>query len=64
MTELEHGPASEHGPHELEEYAGGSIKARVGRIPLWLLVVYFGLFFWALFYLYSFWGGLGPGRIS
>ncbi len=55
-------PASEAAHHELEEYAGGSIKAWVGRIPVWLLVVYTVLFVWGLYYLYHYWGGLGPGR--
>ena len=51
------------GPHdEMEEYAGGYIKARVGQIPAWLLVVYAVLFVWALYYGYNYWGGLGPGR--
>ena len=55
-------PATD-GPHEeLEEYAGGYIKARVGKIPAWLLVVYAVLFIWALYYLVKYWGGLGPGR--
>ena len=30
----------ESSPPELEEYAGGLIQARIGFIPLWLLVVY------------------------
>jgi hypothetical protein len=47
---------------ELEEYAGGLIQARVGYIPLWLLVVYAGLFVWGLYYMYAYWGGVGPGR--
>ena len=51
----------EHG-REIEEYAGGYIKAYIGRIPIWLLVVYAILFVWALYYLVEFWGGLGPGR--
>ncbi len=55
-------PPGEH--HELEEYAGGSIKAWMGHIPLWLLAVYFVLFVWGLYYSYHFWGGLGPGRIG
>ncbi len=55
-------PASDDAHDELEEYAGGYIKARVGRIPLWLLVVYTVLFIWALYYLFNYWGGLGPGR--
>jgi hypothetical protein len=50
--------------HELEEYAGGYIKARHGHIPIWLLAVYLVLFIWALYYLTHFWGGVGPGRIS
>ena len=49
---------------ELEEYAGGIIQARVGYIPIWLLVVYAVLFIWALYYMVVYWGGLGPGRIE
>jgi hypothetical protein len=48
---------------ELEEYAGGTIQARVGFIPLWLLVVYGVLFAWGLYYMYAYWGGVGPGRL-
>ena len=47
---------------ELEEYAGGIIQARIGYIPIWLLVVYAVLFVWALYYMFVYWGGLGPGR--
>jgi len=47
---------------EIEDYAGGYIKARVGKIPAWLLIVYVVLFLWALYYLVNYWGGLGPGR--
>ncbi|MFZ0006841.1 MAG: hypothetical protein WAK94_01210 [Steroidobacteraceae bacterium] len=50
--------------HELHEYAGGYIKAREGVIPVWLLVLYFGLFAWACYYMVHYWGGLGPGRIG
>jgi hypothetical protein len=46
----------------LEEYAGGYIQARVGYIPVWLLVTYAVLFIWALYYMVVYWGGLGPGR--
>jgi hypothetical protein len=46
---------------ELEEYAGGYIQAHHGSIQPWLLVVYAVLFVWALYYLYVYWGGLGPG---
>jgi hypothetical protein len=49
---------------ELEHYAGGAIQARVGYIPVWLLVVYTVLFIWALYYMVVYWGGLGPGRID
>ena len=51
-----------HGGSHLEEYAGGYIQARVGHIPVWLLVTYAVLFIWALYYLVVYWGGLGPGR--
>lgn len=67
MTNLERPSgekASDATRDELEEYAGGYIKAWVGRIPAWLLVVYAVLFIWALYYLYNYWGGLGPGRLS
>jgi hypothetical protein len=50
--------------HEMEEYAGGTIQARHGYLPVWLLVVYAVLFIWGLYYSYHYWGGLGPGRID
>jgi hypothetical protein len=62
MTQPHDGGHGHGGPHELEEYAGGYIKAYVGRIPAWLLTVYAILFVWALYYLVTYWGGLGPGR--
>lgn len=46
---------------ELEQYGGGYIQSRHGYIPAWLLAVYLILFVWALYYLYAYWGGLGPG---
>jgi hypothetical protein len=49
--------------HELEEYAGGTIQARHGYLPVWLLIVYAVLFLWSLYYMVVHWGGLGPGRI-
>ena len=39
------------------------ISGRVGFIPLWLLIVYGLLFAWGLYYMYTYWGGLGPGRL-
>jgi hypothetical protein len=64
MTEFETTHAANSPPpgDELEEYAGGYIKAWVGRIPPWLLAVYAILFAWALYYLVTFWGGEGPGH--
>ena len=50
--------------HDLHEYAGGYIKAHEGVIPIWLLCVYFGLFFWACYYIVTYWGGVGPGRVG
>jgi hypothetical protein len=58
------GPGHEREMHEMEEYAGGYIKAWVGQIPAWLLVVYAVLFIWALYYVANYWGGVGPGRID
>jgi len=50
-------------PHhrQTEKYAGGHIEARHGHINRWLLIVYLVLFVWALYYGYTYWGGLGPG---
>jgi hypothetical protein len=58
-----HGEGEEPTPHadQLEDYAGGYIQARHGRIAPWLLAVYAVLFVWAMYYLYVYWGGLGPG---
>lgn len=46
---------------QIENYGGGHIQARHGRINRWLLVVYLVMFAWALYYGYTYWGGLGPG---
>ncbi|MCG8425929.1 MAG: hypothetical protein MI754_01070, partial [Chromatiales bacterium] len=55
-------PSEETAVHQqVEEYGGGHIKARHGRINGWLIVVYAALFLWALYYGYTYWGGLGPG---
>lgn len=54
-------PPHTHGPEDLEGYGGGHIQARHGYVDLWLLVVYFVLFAWAVYYGLVYWGGLGPG---
>lgn len=46
---------------EVENFGGGHIQARHGRVNRWLLLVYLVLFVWALYYGYTYWGGLGPG---
>ena len=59
----EQSPSKESIPYhgQVEEYGGGHIQVRHGRINNWLLVVYCVLFVWALYYGYTYWGGLGPG---
>lgn len=47
--------------HEHIEVYGGHIKAYHGRVNGWLLGVYTTLFVWSLYYLFNYWGGLGPG---
>ncbi len=46
---------------EVEEFAGGEVSARHGRVNGWLMVVYAILFVWAIYYGITYWGGLGPG---
>jgi hypothetical protein len=50
-------------PHhqQVEDYGGGHVQARHGRINAWLLIVYLVMFVWALYYGWVYWGGLGPG---
>ncbi|HSV30307.1 MAG TPA: hypothetical protein VLL76_12160 [Candidatus Omnitrophota bacterium] len=47
--------------NEIERYGIEPIEVRHGRIDAWLLVVYLVLFIWALYYGFTYWGGLGPG---
>lgn len=47
--------------NELEEYAGGYIKARHGKVNTWLVVVIVTLIAWAIYYGFTYWGGLGEG---
>ncbi len=51
--------ASKYGP--VHEYAQGEIQAYHGIVNKWLLVVYAILFVWGVYYLFKYWGGLGPG---
>lgn len=60
-------PAPDAAAHDLphdqqtEDYGGGHIQARHGRVNGWLLLVYVVMFVWAIYYGYVYWGGLGPG---
>lgn len=55
-------PAHDAPHHEqVHDYGGDHSKARHGRINYWLLLVYLVMFVWALYYGYTYWGGLGPG---
>jgi hypothetical protein len=49
----------EHGP--VHEYAEGEVQSYEGSVNWWLLVVYAVLGVWAVYYLFIYWGGLGPG---
>jgi hypothetical protein len=53
--------APDHDDGPVREYAGGEIQSRRGRVNRWLLVVYAVLVLWAVYYLVTYWGGLGPG---
>lgn len=46
---------------EIERFAGGEIRSYRGRVDTWLLVVYAVLAVWGVYYLFTFWGGFGPG---
>ncbi len=45
----------------IEEYAQGEIRAYHGIVNKWLLAVYVILAVWGIYYLFTQWGGLGPG---
>jgi hypothetical protein len=47
--------------HHLEEFGDGEIQSRHGIVNAWLLVVYTALALWGVYYLLTYWGGLGPG---
>jgi len=66
----DHGEAPEHehviAEHErrrgrVEEYGGGEIRTYHGLVNKWLLAVYAILGVWGVYYLFRYWGGLGPG---
>lgn len=54
-------PAETPPSRQTEDYGGGHIQARHGRVNGWLLAVYVVLFVWAMYYGFTHWGGLGPG---
>jgi hypothetical protein len=54
------GPSG-HGADALEDYAGGYIQARHGKVNAWLVVVIVVLIVWAIYYGFTHWGGLGEG---
>jgi hypothetical protein len=47
---------------DIERYAGGEIRGLRGRVDAWLIAVYAILAIWGVYYLFRFWGGLGPGQ--
>jgi hypothetical protein len=51
----------EHTRGPIEGYAAGEIRAYHGIVNKWLLVVYAILAVWGIYYLFKYWGGLGPG---
>ncbi|MGH7321283.1 MAG: hypothetical protein ACRELA_16870 [Candidatus Rokuibacteriota bacterium] len=60
MSEPEREPESgDRGP--IHEFANGEIRSYEGSVNRWLLVVYAILGIWAVYYLFTYWGGLGPG---
>jgi hypothetical protein len=68
MTDHGEAPDREHviAEHEqrrghIEEYGGGEIRAYHGLVNKWLLAVYAILGVWGVYYLFRYWGGLGPG---
>jgi hypothetical protein len=59
---MAHEPPESHPRYgEVEEYARGEIRAYHGIINKWLLLVYAILAVWGVYYLFEYWGGLGPG---
>jgi hypothetical protein len=52
---------SRRGP--IEVHAHGEIRSYHGIVNAWLLAVYVILTVWAIYYLFTYWGGLGPGLV-
>lgn len=48
----------------VHDYAGGEVSTRQGRVNRWLLIVYAILVIWSVYYLVTYWGGLGPGLVD
>lgn len=59
MTDEMREREAKYGP--IEEYAQGEIRAHHGIVNKWLLLVYAILAVWGVYYLFKYWGGLGPG---
>jgi hypothetical protein len=53
---------SEDGEQAVEQFADGEIRSYRGGVDGWLLAVYAVLAVWGVYYLFAFWGGLGPGQ--
>jgi hypothetical protein len=45
----------------IEDFARGEIRSYHGIVNRWLLAVYAILAVWGCYYLFKYWGGLGPG---
>jgi len=53
------GPGAD--PDEVETFAQGEVHSYHGIVDGWLLAVYGVLAVWGVYYLFRYWGGLGPG---
>ena len=59
MSDEPREPEAKYGP--VHEYARGEIRVYRGIVNKWLLLVYAILAVWGIYYLFKYWGGLGPG---
>jgi hypothetical protein len=58
----DHRPLEAHPRYgAVEEFAQGEIRSYHGIVNRWLVVVYAILAVWGVYYLFKYWGGLGPG---